>query len=352
MKLPDRYTKTGKEFPAGGMATTFVCHDNHLDRDVLIKALAKGIDQKRLIDEIAALSSIRSKHVVEIYDVIRNEAGNAVGLVEELITGEDLNAKLPVKDPKTFLRYSYAIASGLADIHAVGRVHRDIKPNNMKFDAEGTLRIFDFGLSRSESDSSTTGTVGTIGYLAPELCVDPKQKAEFTPAVDTYAFGATCLKMIAGKLPSDLREVPPKLPSAQADFSKQALALPQAVGNVLNACLDKVAKDRPAMTQVRDTIGSYLVHGRHKATIVANENVYLLDDKHRRVKLSGSGSSVTIEYDGLDFFVTEAVGSVSINRLACSVPHRLPGSCVLIFEGAVGPRSFASIDISYPEVVL
>ena len=116
MKLPDRYTKTGKDFPAGGMATAFVCHDQHLDRDVLVKALAKGIDQKRLTDEIAALSSIRSKHVVEIYDVIRDTDGSAVGLVEELITGDDLNAKIPVTDAETFLRYSYAISSGLADI--------------------------------------------------------------------------------------------------------------------------------------------------------------------------------------------------------------------------------------------
>ena len=352
MKLPVRYEPTGKAYPAGGMSTAIVCRDKHLDRDVLIKALQKGVDQKRITDEIAALSSIRSKHVVEIYDVIRDDKATAVALVEELITGDDLDTQLPVKDEKTFLRHAYAIASGLADIHAVSRVHRDIKPNNMKFDSEGTLRIFDFGLSRDESEASTTGTVGTIGYLAPELCVGPKDQASFTPAIDTFAFGSTALKMIRGKIPSDLRKVPPSLPCEDADFTKQKIALPEDIAGILNACLSKKPKDRPTMASVRDAIGSYLVHGRHKATIVANSNVYTLDKSNRKVKLSGSGSSAAIEYDGIHFIITEATGAVSVNRIPCKTPHQLPESCVLIFGDDAQGRSFASVDISYPEVVV
>jgi eukaryotic-like serine/threonine-protein kinase len=351
VKLPARYTPTGKDFAGGGMSTTIVCHDSHLDRDVLVKALEKGVDQKRITDELNALSSIRSKHVVEIYDAIRDEHGNVIAIVEELITGDDLNSKFPVTDAHLFLKYLYAIACGLSDIHAIKRVHRDIKPGNMKFDDENVLRIFDFGLSRTESDASTIGTWGTPGYLAPELCVAPDEKVNFTPAVDTFAFGATAVKMIKGKLSARLKKVPPDVPCPDADFSKLGLTLPGPVADVLNACLAKDPKDRPEMAEVRDTIGSYLVQGKHKATIVTGGLVYILDAKNRTVKLTGPGSAVTIQYDDTDFVITGVTGSVSVNRVPATIPHRLPGSCVLIFSSPSG-RSFASVDISYPEVVV
>ena len=93
--------------------------------------------KKRILDEVKALSAIRSKHVVQIYDVVKDGSGAVTALVEEFLPGQDLNDILPIKDAGTFLRHVYAIACGLADIHAVGVVHRDIKPNNMKIDAEG-----------------------------------------------------------------------------------------------------------------------------------------------------------------------------------------------------------------------
>lgn len=353
MKLPARYTATGKDFAGGGMSTAMVCHDEHLDRDVLVKALQKGVDQKRITDELNALSSIRSKHVVEIYDAIRDDQGNVTAIIEELISGDDLNSKLPVKETREFLKYAYAIACGLSDIHAIGRVHRDIKPGNMKFDAEGVLRIFDFGLSRTDAEASTIGTWGTPGYLAPELCVAENEKVEFTAAVDTFAFGATAVKMIKGKLPADLRKIPPNLPCPDAEFSKLGLSLPDPVAEILNACLAKDPDDRPDMADVRDTIGSYLVHWEHKATIVTGGAVYTLDAKNKVVKLTGSlsGSAATVEYDGTDFVITSITGDVSVNRVPAAVPHRLPGSCVLIFSGSSG-RDFASVDVSYPEVVV
>jgi eukaryotic-like serine/threonine-protein kinase len=334
------------------MSTAMVCRDEHLDRDVLIKALRKDVDQKRITDEIAALASVRSKHVVEIYDVIRDKDGRVAAIVEELLSGEDLNSIIPVSDLGTFLKHLYAIACGLADVHAVGRVHRDVKPNNMKFDAEGCLRIYDFGLSRSEDDASTTGTIGTPGYLAPELCVGKQEKAAFTPAIDVFAFGSTAVKLLRGKIPTGLRNVPPTLPCADADFHNQALSLPTAVADVLNACLSVSPKKRPSMADVRDVIGSYLVQWRHKATIVVDEKIYVLDVDNKVVKLSGSDSSAILEYDGTEFIITAVSGIASISNVQCTPPHRLPGSCVLILANGTGSRSFIPIDISYPEVVL
>ena len=96
-----------------------------------------------------------------------------------------------------FLLTVYPIAEGIADIHAHGRVHRDIKRGNMKYDAEGCLKIFDFGMARNASvNASTLGLVGTRGYMAPELFDRGSDgRVSFTPAVDVFAFGATALAL-------------------------------------------------------------------------------------------------------------------------------------------------------------
>lgn len=145
LKLPRRYKPNGTSLD-GGMSTAIVCQDQHLDRPVLVKSLAPGTDKRRLLDEIQALQIIRSKHVVQIYDLIWNGAGEIVGIVEEFLPGEDLTKVSPPSNELEFLRLAYPIAEGIADIHAHGRVHRDIKRQNMKFDAESCLKIFDFGL--------------------------------------------------------------------------------------------------------------------------------------------------------------------------------------------------------------
>jgi serine/threonine-protein kinase len=131
-------------------------------------------------------------------------------IVEEYLPGDDLTAVAPPNDVLEFLMLAYLIAEGIADIHRHNRVHRDIKRQNMKFDAEGCLKIFDFGLARDIAvQPSTMGVLGTRGYMAPELFPeDSGQQVFFTPAVDTFAFAATLLAVILGSPPSGLRGQP------------------------------------------------------------------------------------------------------------------------------------------------
>lgn len=354
MKLPVRYEKTGSPFSGGGMSTAYRCKDKHLDRDVLVKVLQKGVDQKRILDEVKALSAIRSKHVVQIYDVLKDSSDSVTALVEEFLPGNDLNEIIPIKDVDTFLRHVYAIACGLADIHAVDVVHRDIKPNNMKIDAEGCLRIFDFGLSRTDGvNCETIGTIGTPGYIAPELCAPAHKKVNFTSAVDVFAFGATALKLILGKLPKDLRAIPPNLPSADIDFTK--LSLPVGIAAILDKCLAKKPADRPTMEVVRDVLGRHLLHGRHKATMIVAEKIHYLEKTGQSVKLSaGSSRSVDVSYDGYDFIATNVVGDVYINNMSISPPQKLPGACVITLgDPSLGNRRrYITFDVTHPEVVL
>ena len=356
MKLPPRYEKVGAPFSGGGMSTAFMCNDKHLDRNVLVKVLQKGVDQKRILDEVKALSAIRSKHVVQIYDVLKDGSGAVTALVEEFLPGQDLNDVLPIKDVGTFLRHIYAIACGLSDIHKVGVVHRDIKPNNMKIDAEGCLRIFDFGLSRTDGvNCETIGTIGTLGYIAPELCAPANQKVNFTSAVDVFAFGATALKLIRGKLPNDLRTIPPNLPSTDVDFTKQTPTLPPAIAAILNQCLSKKPASRPSMETVRDIVGRHLLHGQHKATMIVGTKIHYLEKAGQSVKLSaGSLGSVDVNYDGYDFIATNVVGDVYINNMGIGPPQILPGACVITLGApSLGyNRQYITFDVTHPEVVL
>ncbi len=356
MKLPARYEKVGSPFSGGGMSTAFKCKDKHLDRHVLVKVLQKGIDQKRILDEVKALSAIRSKHVVQIYDVLKDDAGAVTALVEEFLPGQDLNEIIPIKDADTLVRHVYAIACGLTDIHAVGVVHRDVKPNNMKIDAEGCIRIFDFGLSRTDGvNCETIGTIGTPGYIAPELCAPAHQKVNFTSAVDVFAFGATALKLVRGKLPSELRAIPPNLPITDADFTKQALTLPVSIATILNQCLSKEPANRPSMETVRNIVGRHLLHGRHKATMIVGAKIHYLEQIGQSVKLSaGSLRSVDVSYDGYDFIATNVIGDVYINNMNIAPPQNLPGACVITLGApSLGlNRQYITFDVTHPEVVL
>lgn len=354
MYIPDRYEPKGDAFSGGGMSDAIVCEDKHLERLVLVKQLQDGIDQTRLSDEIAALAKIRSKHVVQIFDVLSDEDLEVVGLVEEYLPGQDLNKILPMKDEETFLKTAYAIACGISDIHEQGLVHRDIKPTNMKFDGEGCLKIFDFGLSRPD-DAKTTGTVGTLGYLAPELCVGEDEEVSFSQPVDVFAFGATALKMLRGNLPPDLRKVPPKLPCDAANFVSQPLKLPSAIADILNACLSADPNTRPKMTEIRDALAAHLLRNRHVATLVLEDKIFTLEATKPVVNIdAGSLGSMQVKYDGLQFVVGNVSGDVSINNLAVTTGQVLPGSCVIILGNSnLGwNRKYVTVDLSHPEVVL
>jgi eukaryotic-like serine/threonine-protein kinase len=354
MRLPSRYKPTGQTFSGGGMSDAIVCEDRHLERLVLVKQLQVGNDEGRLLDEIRALSEIRSKHVVQIFDVLRDEDGKIWAFVEEFLPGDDLNKIIPDLDEETFIRTAHAIATGIADIHEHNRLHRDIKPPNLKFDAEGCLKIFDFGLSRLEgAEAKTVGAIGTPGYWAPELCVGDYEEAHFTKAIDVYAFGATALKMARGEIPKDLRVTPPSLPSTDTDFSNQPLAIPKPIAEMLNRCLASDPNDRPQIRELRDLLASHLLRNKHRATLVGSA-VHMLGSDNPLVKISaGSIGSIQIKYDGLAFVVSAVSGDVSINNVPVSPNDKLPTSCVITL-GHVdlgSSRRYVTFDLAHPEVL-
>ncbi|MBZ9673954.1 serine/threonine-protein kinase [Mesorhizobium sp. ES1-3] len=355
MKIPARYVSQGKSFGNGGMGEAALYKDIPLDRLVVIKSLKAHVEKKRLLDEISALQSIRSKHVVQIYDVIPDAKGDLVGLVEEYLDGNDLTDVKPPNDLHEFLKIAFPIARGISDIHAAGRIHRDIKRQNMKFDGEGCLKIFDFGLSRTEKvDANTVGQIGTRGYMAPELFIpDASGKVSFTRAVDVFAFGSTCMAISLGKLPVDLKKLPPALPSAGVGFKSLPFALPADILMILDRCFSVAPAQRPSMAAIADLMGRHLLKDRHRALLVHSGVRYVLDAKQKVANLSVAGQGAfTITYDGFGFVVGNVAGSVFVNNMVAANGMVLPGACVIVLGApALGTqRTSITVDISHPEV--
>jgi len=213
--IPARYKFSGTVL-SGGQGDVYVCTDQNLDRSVAIKFIQDIDEIDRLYEEISALQSLRSSHVVDLYDIIPTGTDKKIGLAEEFVGGDDLNSI--VQDPSAkekvdaaaYIKTIYQIARGISDIHGAGIIHRDIKLNNMKFDDEGLVKIFDFGLVKVVGPKAKTkGFKGTFGYAAPELYAAGDDTVVIDQPVDVYAFGASAWLLATGDLPDEMKQTPP-----------------------------------------------------------------------------------------------------------------------------------------------
>lgn len=347
MLIANRY-KTLDNSDRGGMGEVIFCEDLHLQRQVVLKHLQAGVESRRLLDEQKALSKVRSKHVVQLYDIVNIQGGVAQqpAIVLEFIDGDILQVG-SFSANQDYLNLIWQISCGLADIHSHGIIHRDIKPGNIKIDSEGVVKIIDFGLSRNNANAETKSIIGTPIFMAPELWGD--HTIAFDSSIDVYAFGVTCLALLTDEPPLSLRNRPPSQPTL-ADFSAPFTGVPSEITNILFQCLAADRRDRPSMQVIKNLLEKHLLKDRHRATVVLNGVANTLDHKNRRISLNATVGSLTIEYDGLAFNVTQVVGAVYINNTSVNVGAIVPGCCVLTF-GNGGVRKFVTFDVSNPEVM-
>ena len=349
--IADRYEVIGGSL-IGGMASVLPCKDTVLDRQVAIKVMPGSADRRRILDELGALLKMRSKHVVQVYDVLRIGKDD-LAIVQEFIDGKDLfDETLAPQTATEYLKLVWQIASGITDIHCLEVIHRDIKPNNMKIDPEGVIKIFDFGLARDEGPgASTVGFVGTPGFAAPELYAN---HAKFTAAVDTYAFGATALFLGLRDLPAELKQRPPVFLGVNY-FGNLPFKVADEMVEVLNTCLHPNQANRPLMRDVRNVLSKHLLHDRHKALAVFKGDPFYLDAARRSVSLRlPSVGEVEIRYDGFCFRIQSVSGDVFVNNRRVGVDDVLPGACVVTLGAPewANQRRYITFDLSHPEIVL
>lgn len=194
----------------GGMSVVFSARHTHLGRDVALKVLLPahqqhGISRERFAREMRAVGALDHPAIVRATDAGQHR--NTSYLVMEKIDGVDLTrvfrkiAPLSVPDA---CRIVTEAARGLAYAHKKGVVHRDIKPSNLIINAQGVVKILDFGLARVQSvvgEVSMQTTVGqllgTLDYMAPEQA----DGSDVDARADIYALGATLFKLLGGSPP-------------------------------------------------------------------------------------------------------------------------------------------------------
>jgi eukaryotic-like serine/threonine-protein kinase len=343
--IADRYEPTGNA-AWGGIGEVNECIDKNLSRKVMLKRVFKPSDFPRLLDEQKALIKLRSKHVVQLLDVVKFtwNKDTVTCLVLEHIDGDDLD-KLSFKPDIEFQKVLWQIASGLTDIHAAGVIHRDIKPQNIRRDRFWIVKIFDFGLAREIGiDDKTKSITGTLGFMAPELFGN--STISFSPAVDTYAFGRTALALL-GRWPPTGKALKVQTGTVAKEFP----GLNAAVCGIIEACLDLSATDRPTMSEVADVLSRDLIRGRHRARIVQDgRTVYELHSKNKVANITSAVGNITIQYDGNQFLISAVSGSVFINNKRVSNGTSMLAACVITIGEQGSSRAFLTFDVSNPEI--
>jgi tRNA A-37 threonylcarbamoyl transferase component Bud32 len=197
----------------GGMGTVWLADDQLIARRVAVKelrppqglpAVERQVVARRAVQEARSAGRVRHPGAVTLYDVIPATADDAVYLIMELIEGPTLSqlirsqGKLP---DAAVARYGLQLLDVLAAAHALGIVHRDVKPSNIMITPSGQVKLTDFGIAHILGDAriTTSGVMGTQAYMAPELF----EAQAITPAADLWALGATLYAAACGYGPFD-----------------------------------------------------------------------------------------------------------------------------------------------------
>jgi eukaryotic-like serine/threonine-protein kinase len=204
--------------------------------------------------------------------------------------------------------------------------------------------------------AQTIGYRGTPLFSAPEQNPTPfnSSAVTFTKAIDTYAFGVTAIYLSGSDFPDQLKYWPHH-PIPSNFFSKLPITLIDELATLLASCLSHDPDERPSMTIIRDQLSKQLLHDKHQALAVYNNQTNLLNSSKRTVTLRLEGiGEIRIEYDGYRFYIASVSGEVFINNQAVSSGEEIPGSCVVAL-GAThrkNDRKYITFDVSNPEVVI
>jgi tetratricopeptide (TPR) repeat protein len=251
--LPARYT-AARLVGRGGMGEIYLAHDRELNRPVAVKILdaqaAEDPEFRRRFrrEALTAARLSGEAHVVTIFDVGEHEGRPFI--VMEYLPGGTLAERARAAPPslEQSLAWLAQAATALDKAHAVGVVHRDVKPGNLMLDAREGLTVVDFGIARATDHTlgmTAPGTVlGTAGYLAPEQA----QGLETTAASDRYALAVVAYELLTGGRPfergSATAEAAAHIHEPVPPASQRGVGIPRAVDAVFERALAKDPAER------------------------------------------------------------------------------------------------------------
>ena len=245
----------------GGMGVVLEGEEISLGRKVALKLIRPDVPEvalarDRFLREARAAAAVEHPRVVIIYRVGEEQGTPFIAM--KLMKGMSLAKRLDGKEPLPIaetLRYAKEAMEGLAAAHALGLIHRDIKPDNiwLEENTDGLhVRLLDFGLARGDESSPLTraGTImGTPAYMAPEQAAG----AALDARADLFSMGCVLYEMATGQkafqgssvmaiLSALANHQPPSAVSLRAD-------MPAALSQLIDRLLAKNRDERPASAQ-------------------------------------------------------------------------------------------------------
>ncbi|MGB3439676.1 MAG: protein kinase [Actinophytocola sp.] len=249
----------------GAMGVVWLARDERLDRDVAIKELrpdgddlgeSAGDATQRAMREGRIAARLRHPNAIAVHDVVTHASRPC--LVMEYLASKSLAEVAATRGglpPGEVAAIGAQVAAALAEAHANGVVHRDVKPDNVLLTTDGTAKITDFGVSRAAGLASVTATgilAGTPAYLAPEVAGG----ADADTRSDVFSLGATLYSAIEGAPPFGVED------NAIALLHKVArdpLVPPSKAGPLTDLLLWLLRRDpaeRPAMPAAHEALAA------------------------------------------------------------------------------------------------
>ncbi|HQR18559.1 MAG TPA: serine/threonine-protein kinase, partial [Gemmatimonadales bacterium] len=250
--LRDRY-RLEREIGRGGMAVVYRAEDLRHHRAVAIKVLLPalaGLAPERFLREIEIAARLTHPNILPLHD--SGEADGLLYYVMPFVDGETLRdrlrreGRLPAEEAAAIAR---EVADALGYAHARGLVHRDVKPENILFEA-GHAVVSDFGIARAIGAAGMTESgvaVGTVAYMSPEQAWALK---EVDARSDVYSLGCVLHEMVTGEPP----------------FAGTRANLPDPLGTIVARAVAKLPHERYADgREFAEALGGALSSGSRPA---------------------------------------------------------------------------------------
>jgi serine/threonine-protein kinase len=344
---------------AGGMGEVYRARDTKLHRDVAIKALQPAVsaDRERITRferEAQILASLQHPNIGGIYG-LEQQAGSTY-LVLEFVDGRPLDAILKERGalpaPEA-LPLAKQIATAMAAAHEKGIIHRDLKPGNVMVNADGQVKVLDFGLGKSiEAASAAAGPtpsnsptitlggtqagiiLGTAGYMSPEQA---KGRAADRRS-DVWSFGCMLFEMLAGARPfdgDDVTETIAAIVRGEPNWKALPATTPANLRGLIEHCLVKDRAERLAdMSVVR-----YVLNERPAAV---SPGAGAATSSRRSVLIGFAAGLVLASLAAVAWIATNAGGTTPA-EVPLSLTARLPAGLRYV-AGIFGPAVALSPD--------